>query len=39
MKPNTSQTCSVCGDVNKSNRKHRDLYICGRCGGVLNAGC
>lgn len=33
----TSQTCSRCGDVNRSNRKHRGLYVCRRCGSVLNA--
>ncbi|MHA1917828.1 MAG: zinc ribbon domain-containing protein [Candidatus Ranarchaeia archaeon] len=33
----TSQTCSCCGVVNKSNRKHRGLYICSKCGCVLNA--
>jgi len=32
----TSQTCSVCGIVDKSNRKHRGLYVCG-CGNVINA--
>jgi len=33
----TSQTCSVCGDVNKNNRKHRGLYVCRKCGNILNA--
>jgi len=33
----TSQTCSVCGEVNKNNRKHRGLYVCRKCGSVLNA--
>jgi len=33
----TSQTCTVCGDVNKNNRKHRGLYVCKKCGSVLNA--
>ncbi|WP_040305563.1 RNA-guided endonuclease InsQ/TnpB family protein [Caloramator australicus] len=32
----TSQTCSICGDVNKTNRKYRGLYIC-KCGNVINA--
>jgi putative transposase len=32
----TSQTCSVCGKVDKSNRKHRGLYVC-KCGNVMNA--
>lgn len=32
----TSQTCSVCGKVDKSNRKHRGLYVC-ECGNVINA--
>ena len=33
----TSQTCSSCGIVEKSNRKHRGLYVCSQCGSVLNA--
>jgi IS605 OrfB family transposase len=33
----TSQTCSICGDINKNNRKHRGLYVCIKCGSVLNA--
>jgi len=33
----TSQTCSVCGDINRNNRKHRGLYVCQKCGVVLNA--
>jgi len=33
----TSQTCSICGDVNKNNRKHRGLYVCKKCGNVMNA--
>ncbi len=33
----TSQTCSHCGIVKKSNRKHRGLYVCSECGLVLNA--
>ncbi|ACS89339.1 IS element ISTsi2 orfB, probably Transposase [Thermococcus sibiricus MM 739] len=33
----TSQTCSVCGDVNRNNRKYRGLYICKKCGNVMNA--
>ena len=33
----TSQTCSQCGVVKKSNRKHRGLYVCSQCGSVLNA--
>jgi len=33
----TSQTCSICGDVNKNNRKHRGLYVCRKCGFVVNA--
>ena len=33
----TSQTCSSCGIVKKSNRKHRGLYVCSQCGMVLNA--
>ncbi|MHA1918022.1 MAG: RNA-guided endonuclease InsQ/TnpB family protein [Candidatus Ranarchaeia archaeon] len=33
----TSQTCSNCGVVNKSNRRYRGLYVCSVCGCVLNA--
>ncbi|UXM84467.1 transposase [Methanococcus aeolicus] len=33
----TSQTCSNCGVVKKSNRKYRGLYVCSECGIVLNA--
>ena len=33
----TSQTCSICGDVSKNNRKHRGLYVCRKCGFVANA--
>jgi putative transposase len=33
----TSQTCSNCGVVRKSNRKYRGLYVCSECGMVLNA--
>jgi len=33
----TSQTCSSCGVVCKSNRIHRGLYACKNCGTVLNA--
>ncbi|MHA1917439.1 MAG: RNA-guided endonuclease InsQ/TnpB family protein [Candidatus Ranarchaeia archaeon] len=33
----TSQTCSSCGIICKSNRKHRGLYVCSKCGLVLNA--
>lgn len=33
----TSQTCSNCGIVKKSNRKYRGLYVCSNCGSVLNA--
>ena len=32
----TSQTCYVCGTVDKSNRKTRGLYICD-CGNKINA--
>lgn len=32
----TSQTCCVCGRVDKSNRKYRGLYVCS-CGNVINA--
>ena len=33
----TSQTCSVCGIVEKNNRTYRGLYVCSRCGAVMNA--
>ncbi|MBN1215495.1 MAG: transposase [Candidatus Lokiarchaeota archaeon] len=33
----TSQTCSSCGVIRKSNRKYRGLYVCKDCGMVLNA--
>lgn len=33
----TSQTCSCCGVVRKSNRKHRGLYVCKSCGTTINA--
>jgi len=34
---NTSRRCSACGVVRKANRKHRGLYVCSKCGAVLNA--
>ncbi|MDK2790531.1 MAG: putative transposase [Methanothermococcus sp.] len=33
----TSQMCSNCGVVRKSSRKYRGLYVCSKCGKVLNA--
>jgi len=33
----TSQKCSVCGVIKKSNRKYRGLYVCSNCGTVINA--
>lgn len=33
----TSQTCSNCDTVDKTNRVHRGLYVCKTCGTVLNA--
>lgn len=33
----TSQTCCRCGQVRKSNRKHRGLYVCKQCKNVVNA--
>ena len=33
----TSQQCSSCGIINKTNRKSRGLYICCSCGLRLNA--
>lgn len=32
----TSQTCSICGQKDKSNRKNQSLYVCS-CGAKLNA--
>ncbi len=32
----TSQKCSSCGIIRKSNRKHRGQYVC-KCGNKLNA--
>lgn len=32
----TSKTCSICGTIKKSNRKHRGLYRC-KCGNQINA--
>jgi len=33
----TSQRCSSCGIVKKSNRRYRGLYVCSECGSILNA--
>lgn len=33
----TSKTCSVCGIILKSNRVHRGLYRCKKCGNLMNA--
>ncbi len=33
----TSQKCSVCRVIKKSNRKYRGLYVCESCGAVINA--
>ncbi|MBK8188978.1 MAG: transposase [Vampirovibrionales bacterium] len=33
----TSQTCSGCGCVRKSNRVERGLYVCAECGLAINA--
>jgi len=33
----TSQMCSTCGIIRNSNRKHRGLYICKKCGNIINA--
>jgi len=32
-----STSIDVCGDVSKNNRKHRGLYVCKKCGNVMNA--
>jgi transposase len=33
----TSQRCSRCGQVSKSSRRYRGLYVCKDCGYVVNA--
>ncbi len=33
----TSQICSCCNNIRKSNRKHRGLYVCKFCGRKINA--
>jgi len=33
----TSQTCYHCGNVDKKSRVHRGLYICRKCGVMINA--
>ena len=33
----TSQTCSSCGYVHRSNRKSQDTFICGKCDITLHA--
>ena len=33
----TSQKCSGCGEIRKSNRKFQSLYVCNQCGLSLNA--
>lgn len=33
----TSQKCSICKTVRKSNRKHRGLYHCKKCNNLINA--
>lgn len=33
----TSQTCSACGHVSRSNRKSQSLFSCASCGETLNA--
>jgi putative transposase len=33
----TSQTCCECGIRQKSNRVHRGLYSCSKCGSTINA--
>jgi len=33
----TSQTCSICGQKEKSNRISQGLYVCSACGARLNA--
>ena len=33
----TSQMCSRCGYISRSNRKSQSLFLCGQCGYSLNA--
>jgi len=33
----TSQICSKCNEIRRSNRKYRGLYVCSGCGNVMNA--
>lgn len=33
----TSQRCSHCGTLDKTNRKYRGLYVCKKCGTVISA--
>jgi len=33
----TSQKCSVCGNIEKNNRKSQSLFCCQRCNFTLNA--
>ncbi len=33
----TSQTCSICGTVDKTSRVDRGLYVCKHCDVVMNA--
>ena len=33
----TSQKCSRCGEIRKSNRKFQSLYVCNVCHNSLNA--
>ena len=33
----TSQKCSRCGEIRKSNRKFQSLYVCNACHNSLNA--
>jgi putative transposase len=35
--PNTSKSCSLCGEVHESGRVKRGLYKCPRMGKVINA--
>lgn len=36
---NTSNTCSMCGHTDGSQRVHRGLYHCEKCGRSMNADC
>lgn len=34
---NTSRECSVCGHIEKANRKSQEIFCCKKCGHTMNA--